>query len=431
MAWWRKLRDAVGLGPRDDPDAPGVHWLGADQTPFGVPLLDVAPMARAARSSPRQPEQAEAARRALEAETGARFASWTPAAEATVTACDLSFAVDPGGPPDGALFRPRVLEEKWGLYVCGDHIIGVRAWTAEPAFRLTLIRQGDTCRVTSVAGELGDGGDAATDPDHRARVVDYLLRSHGLGEILPAPLPVGARSVKRSTVARMLFQRFGRRALAGTEADLRQPRPTRPMRVDTPVWMAAAFGDVSALSRALAQGDEARTPGVFDGTTPLHAAAGLGAVDCVAVLLDNGVPVDIFDDAHGTPLLRAARQHSAPVDACMALLLARGADPNVRQDDGTTALHLATRAGRSTAVGHLLDAGADPDPLDERGFTPLHSAAELGIVRLVDLLLKAGADPTRAAPGPSGPVTPLDLATSRGHGAAIERLQQSGSTESS
>ena len=424
MSWWRRLRDALGMGPQEDPDAPGVHWLAADQTPFGVVLLDVAPMARAAQSSPRHPAQALAAQRALETETGARFSRWSAPSDAVSTDCSLVFHVDPGGPPEGALFRPRVLEEKWGLYVCADRIIGVRAWTAEPAFELTLERQGSACRISQIIGDLDGPESLEEDPDHRSRVIDFMLRSHGLGEILPAPLPPDSRSHARSTLAQHLFQRFGRRALAGTEADMRQPRPTRPLRVDTPVWMAAAHGDAAALETALAKGIDPRIPGVFDGTTPLHAAAGLAATACVRILLDHGVFVDIADESGATPLLRAARQHGAPVDDCVALLLSRGADPNARQDDGTTALHLATRAGRSRAVEHLLAAGAEADPLDDRGFSPLHSAAELGIIRLVDLLLEAGADPSRAASAPSGPVTPLLLATSRGHAEVCERLRR-------
>ncbi len=422
MAWWRRLRDALGLGPGDDSDAPGVRWLAADETPFGVELLDVAPMARAARSTPSDPSRAEAARSALEAETGAGVATWRPPEGATTTVCDLAFVVDPGGPGNGALFRPRVLEEKWGLFVWNDRIIGVRAWTGQPVFELTLARTSTTCRITQITGDLGDAGSLARDPDHRAQVVDYLIRSHGLGEILPAPLPPGSRSVRRSTLAHALFQRFGRRALAGTEADLRHPRPTRPLRVDTPAWLAAAMGDADALRSALNTPGNARQKGVFDGTTPLHAAAGLGSTTCVSLLLDHGVEVDIADDQGGTPLLRAARQHSAPVDDTVALLLSRGADPNVCQADGTTALHLATRAGRSAVMAHLLRAGANPDPVDVRGFSPLHSAAELGIVKLIDALVAAGADPRRDAPGPTGPITPIDLATSRGHAAAVARL---------
>ena len=183
-----------------------------------------------------------------------------------------------------------------------------------------------------------------------------------------------------------------------------------------------AYGDRVALEAALSEGIRPLHPGVFDGTTPLHAAAGLGATECVRVLLDHGVPVDIADEAGGTPLLRAARQHGAPVDASIALLLARGADPQARQEDGTTALHLAARAGRPKAVALLLEAGATADPVDVRGFSPLHSAAELGLVPLVELLLRAGADPSRAAPGPQGSVTPLELARSRWHADVCEQL---------
>jgi ankyrin repeat protein len=96
--------------------------------------------------------------------------------------------------------------------------------------------------------------------------------------------------------------------------------------------------------------------------------------------------------------------------AAVRLLLDRGADVNVKANDGTSAIHLAVErnqivAGQSPLVGKpeeteaivrmLAAAGAD---LDMRGFnnwTPLHRAVAQGDLGLVKLLIALGADPTQ------------------------------------
>ena len=53
-----------------------------------------------------------------------------------------------------------------------------------------------------------------------------------------------------------------------------------------------------------------------------------------------------------------------------------GTDPNARDENGGTPLHVAARNNDNPAVTvALLDAGADPDARTEFGFTPLHGAA--------------------------------------------------------
>nr|XP_032619199.1 neurogenic locus notch homolog protein 4-like [Chelonoidis abingdonii] len=56
-------------------------------------------------------------------------------------------------------------------------------------------------------------------------------------------------------------------------------------------------------------------------------------------------------------------------------LLAQGARLDAQTDaTGETALHLAARFARASAVRSLLDAGADPNVRDRAGRSPLHSA---------------------------------------------------------
>lgn len=71
---------------------------------------------------------------------------------------------------------------------------------------------------------------------------------------------------------------------------------------------------------------------------------------------------------NGTPLMAALRGRYVHV---MEYLLANGADPNIQNEHGLTALHLAARDGYTAAVHVLLDAGANSNIVDKAGMTPL------------------------------------------------------------
>jgi len=100
--------------------------------------------------------------------------------------------------------------------------------------------------------------------------------------------------------------------------------------------------------------------------------------------------------------------------AAIESLLKGGADPNVKDAKGETALHVVSRMCDNElqfargAVGIaklLLSHGADPNAASvEANLTPLHVAAERGHLRLAELLLRRGASVD--APDASG-ATPL------------------------
>jgi hypothetical protein len=106
----------------------------------------------------------------------------------------------------------------------------------------------------------------------------------------------------------------------------------------------------------------------------------------VRCLLDSGA------DAKEPIALLDAAEHGRV--AAARLLLEAGADPNVRDAYGNSALALACKAERAVPTARLLlDAGAEPDPV--RGAVPLHRAIELGRLDLVRLLVARGADVNR------------------------------------
>jgi len=78
------------------------------------------------------------------------------------------------------------------------------------------------------------------------------------------------------------------------------------------------------------------------------------------------------------PLIEmSARSPEAPTTPHIQreILVNRGADVKVKDNDGNTVLHLAAERGDEVVVHLLLDRGADVKAKDNHGSTVLHSAA--------------------------------------------------------
>jgi ankyrin repeat protein len=124
------------------------------------------------------------------------------------------------------------------------------------------------------------------------------------------------------------------------------------------------------------------------GLTPLMDAAWVGSVDAMKLLLDHGADPNLTNSAGSTALMLATTEI-----AKVRTLVARGANVNLVTARGRTALFLAAMSDRSADIVRLLiSAGADVKVVDGMKMTVLHSAALGNDADTVRVLLDAGLD---------------------------------------
>ncbi|XP_049835771.1 serine/threonine-protein phosphatase 6 regulatory ankyrin repeat subunit B-like [Schistocerca gregaria] len=130
----------------------------------------------------------------------------------------------------------------------------------------------------------------------------------------------------------------------------------------------------------------------FAGHSPLFKS--LKSEKIVTHLIAAGADVNFKDDNGCTPLLAAIhREHFEALD----LLLKAGADRNVMDNCGVTALHLAASCRKVPPrviafAKEQIEHGMRPDIMDHQGRTPLHYAALTGNHRVMKLLISLGAN---------------------------------------
>ena len=124
--------------------------------------------------------------------------------------------------------------------------------------------------------------------------------------------------------------------------------------------------------------------------TALGMAVELNATDFVKILLDLGADVNSTDDTTGEPLIIKAAQKGYP--EMVKMLLEHGADIEVQDKDGLTALFSAAYEGHTSVVQLLLNNGADFTARNQYGMTALLWAAWNGYLDTLQVLLDHGED---------------------------------------
>ncbi|XP_029287338.1 LOW QUALITY PROTEIN: serine/threonine-protein phosphatase 6 regulatory ankyrin repeat subunit C [Cottoperca gobio] len=124
-------------------------------------------------------------------------------------------------------------------------------------------------------------------------------------------------------------------------------------------------------------------------SSPLHAAAYLGDVNIMDLLITSGAKINAKDQGLLTPLHRAAASRN---EKAVALLLKHGAEVNTQDKYGHTPLHMAAAKWATGCAEALIPHVCSLDVADRSGRTPLHHAAHSGHEEMVNLLLKKGAN---------------------------------------
>ena len=252
-------------------------------------------------------------------------------------------------------------------------------------------------RADVVAALVNGGADAKArssngdTPIHRAvlrssqpvaRAVVSALLDWGAGAIL-APLQLAALRDDSAGVVSLLAQ--------GADAD----------EADHIGWTPLHFATINNGPRTIAVLlDSGANPNAQSsrGRTPLHFGT-LRDSAAVAAFLQAATDLNALDDGGRTPLI-AYVNASGSAEVVIRELLRAGADPNVTDGNGWTALLFAAIGGSVAGISALLDAGADAGALSANGQTPLtHYLGSLGLPEsgpegtVVNALLRAGADP--------------------------------------
>ena len=167
------------------------------------------------------------------------------------------------------------------------------------------------------------------------------------------------------------------------------PPPPNPKALA--IMEALRKGDKPAVRKIFGQDPKICNLKGTGGATPLMYAALYGDADTVRLLLEGGADPNIRNDAGATALMWAADDSEKT-----RLLLDHHADANARSDDGRTPLMIAAgRFGSSTSVKLLLDHGANPSAKAASLFgeiTALGEAAYAGDEASLRLLIERDAD---------------------------------------
>lgn len=414
MSFWDKFRKKKP-GSNDAPTTSDSQtkppvWVAATNNRFGVAVLDLTPSIGGLTSFSKDPEQAS---KAVSWGSGIGKELFTADIAATETIdCSLRYPAD-SPLPNGLLFCPSAMEDKWVFALHGETVRVARSWTGEVPIEAHLERHADEIEIVQLrcteASPLSLFGDPVA-------MFDWMLRTHALGQFLPLPVSDDGADLLENTPL-VAFSTFGNKALCAAKAWV-PPPPLRPLRSDGVMLVATRASDVARLRELAASGEPVDVPTTHQGFTPLLVAAVKGELELVQQLLDLGADPNKPAD-NGAFALIVALVHGAE-RRVLETLVDRGADPRVANDDGFGALHAIAELDNPDALEWFLGQGLDIELRTNRGHTPVQIASALGHLDALQALANAGADLT--ADSPDG--TARDIAAAQNKPAAVELLDR-------
>ncbi len=154
---------------------------------------------------------------------------------------------------------------------------------------------------------------------------------------------------------------------------------------NAPLHVAAQKGRIAITRMLIRHGADINLPGA-QGHSPAHYAILSGRTRLADLLLKQGATIDV-----NSMLLDAAHQNIPERDAVVYLAI-HGANLEVKDAQGDTALIIAIRHGNHRLARHLVAEGADVNVRDAKGKTAIQIAKQTGLRDIAQLLKRQGAE---------------------------------------
>lgn len=199
MSWWNVLKRAVTKAPSEVAVLPFTQpvpgqalWLSVAESPFGAPVLDLSPVTCAPRAASRD---LAAQRRVSSWKTSTKEAFAGRITVVRSHRCWLRYPI-PDDFPDGVLYAPTEMTDKWAAAWLDGQVRMARSWTGTVMIVAHARREGRVLVIDQIDEADGSplgrfGGPINT--------FDWMMRSHLLGQRLPLPVDdTGAQRLAQS-----------------------------------------------------------------------------------------------------------------------------------------------------------------------------------------------------------------------------------------
>ena len=152
----------------------------------------------------------------LRASPGTEYVGQMPDSAVSIEAT-LRFPYD-GKHDDGPVFKAEVMDDKWDMYLYGNHLYISRSWTGQLCYVADCTFRPDRVEIhkITVREDITEN-----QPSYVERVVDFLVKSHMSNMAVPHPFPESKRNATADDLAAHSFVVFGRRGLFGTFEETR------------------------------------------------------------------------------------------------------------------------------------------------------------------------------------------------------------------